>query len=55
MDNTYDYSNKEADEAQLEHNTVSDIAESFLPLASFPGNIRRIFSTNDIERHNRTR
>ena len=54
MDIMYKYLKQEANEAQLELNTSSDVAESFFPPESLSGTTRRR-SIDEEARHNRTR
>ena len=46
---------QEVNEAQIELNTLSDVAESFFPPETSPGTIRLRRSINEDEPHNRTR
>ena len=46
---------QELNEAQLELNTLSDVAESFFPPESSSGTTRRRRSIDENEPHNRTR
>ena len=55
MDNMYKYLKQEVNEAQIELNTLSDIAESFFPPESSPVTTRRKRSTDEDEPHTRTR
>ena len=55
MDNKYKYLKQELEEAQLELNNLSDVAESFFPQESSSGTTRRRRSIDDYEPHNRTR
>ena len=55
MDNMYKYLKQELNEGQPEHNTLSDVAESFLPPESSPRNTRQRRSIDEDEPHNRTR
>ena len=54
MDNKYKYLWQEINEAQLELNILSDIAEFFFPPESSPGITRRRRSIDEDETHNRT-
>ena len=49
MDNMYKYLTQELNEAQLELNTLSDVAESFFPPESLPGTTRRRRSIDEDE------
>ena len=55
MDNTYKYLKQEVNEAQLELNIFSDVAESLFPPESAPGTTRRRRSIDAHEPHNITR
>ena len=55
MDNMYKYLKEEVGEAQIELNTLSDVAESFLPPESSPGATGQRRSMDEEEPHNRTR
>ena len=55
MDNMYNCRKQEVNEAQLELNTLSDVAESFFPPESSPGSTRQRRSKDEDEPHNRTR
>ena len=55
MDNMYKYLQQKVNEAQLELNTWSGVAESFFPPESSPGITRRRRSIDEDEPHNRTR
>ena len=55
MDNMYKYFTQEVNEAQLELNTLNDVAKSFFPPESSPGTTRRGRSTDEDEPYNRTR
>ena len=48
MDNKYKYLKHKVNEAQLELNTLSDVAESFLPPESSPGTIHRRRSKEEV-------
>ena len=54
-DNMYKYLKQEVNEAQIELNTLSDVAESFFPPESSPGTTRQKRSLDGDEPHNRTR
>ena len=54
MDNMYKYLKQEVNEAQIELNTLSDVAESFFPPESSPGITRQRRSLDEDEPHNRT-
>ena len=54
-DNIYKYPKQENNEAQLEPNTLSDVAESFFPPKLSTGNSRQRRSIDNNEPHNRTR
>ena len=51
----YKFLKQEVNEAQLELNSLSDVAGSFFPPESLPGTTRRRWSSNEDEPHNRTR
>ena len=53
MDNMYKCLKQEVNEAQLELNTLSDVAESFFPPESSPGTTRQRRSMDEDEPHNR--
>ena len=55
MDNMYKYLKQELIEAQLEVNTLSDVAESFFPPESSSGTTRRRRSIDEDEPHNTIR
>ena len=55
MDNMCKYLTQEVNEAQIELNTLSDVAEAFLPPESSPGTNRQRRSIDEYEPHNRTR
>ena len=55
MDNLYKYLKRKVNEAQLEFNTLTDVAEPFFPLESSLGTIRRRRSIDKVEPHYRTR
>ena len=55
MDNLYKYLMQEVNEAQIELNTLSDVAEAFFPPESSPGTTRQRRSIDEDEPHNRTR
>ena len=55
MDNIYKYLNREVSEDQIEHNTLSDVAQSFSPPEWSPGTTREKSSLDEYEPHNRTR
>ena len=55
MDNMYKYLTQEVNEAQIELNTLSDVAEFFFPPESSPGTLRERRSIDEDEPHNRTR
>ena len=54
-DNMYKYLTQEVNEAQIELNNLSDVAESFFPPESSLGTTRRRRSMDANQRHNRTR
>ena len=54
-DNMHKYLKQELNEAQLELNTLSDVAESFFPPKSSPGATRQRRSMDEEAPHNRTR
>ena len=55
MDNMYKYLQRQIIEAQLELNTLCDVAESFFPPESSPGTTRQRRSIDEDEPHNGTR
>ena len=55
MDNMYKYLKQEVNEAQLELNTLSDVAESFFPPESSSETTHRRLSIDEDGPHNRTR
>ena len=55
MDNIYNYLKKKINEAELELNTLTGIAESFFPPASSLARFRSRCSVVENEPHNRTR
>ena len=55
MGNMYNYLKQEVNEAKLELNTLSDVAESFFPPESSSGTTGRRRSIDEDEPQNRTR
>ena len=55
MDKLYKYLKNQVNEAQLELNILSDVAESFFPPESSLGTACRRRSVDEVEPHNRTR